>query len=175
MVSELQLWRVFGETGAHDREERRDGDGAVLGDNGVLALESGLDSAPLQVGAGSEGEGPGGGVPGEELFVAATFGKVTRTEIPVGRLVHEEREVGLFAHERLVDEAFFDDDLCHRQGEGCIGPGVDRDVVVRVDRGRGEVGGDDDDLRAVVARFVDEVDVGNAGVVRVTRPDDEDF
>ena len=73
----------------------------------------------------------------------------------------------------LVEEPVADDDVHHAKRERRVGAGVDGDVPVRGARGARGVRVDDDELRAVAARFFNEGPEVDVVAVNVGRPGED--
>ena len=120
--------------------------------------------------------GPTGlGVPHVEdvLLAAGVLDEVLAAQEAARVEAHEEREVGLLAHVVDLELPARPDVTRHREAEGRVGPGLDGEPLIRVNRRGRVLGIDDDQLGAVVLRLVEEVGVGDLGHRGVHHPDDE--
>ncbi len=110
----------------------------------------------------------------EELVVEAVRVEVAGAQEALGVVAYEQRHVRLRAHEVLGDEPLLDDHLAHRERHGGVASPLHRHVVVGVRVARADVGGEQDDLAAVVTGLRHVVVEGDGRVDRVRVPEDED-
>jgi hypothetical protein len=110
-------------------------------------------------------------VPHVELAVVAALSQVRLAQEAPVVLPDQDGEVRLLAHVLHVVARLRDDDLRGREPQRGVALGLDVDPQVRVYGGRVVVRRNHHQLGAAVARFVHEVDLGDAGVGGVPHPD----